>query len=109
MGTLFDTLDDAPPAPRPAAVGPRVWSVSALAHAIADALDARFTPVAVRGEVSGLRRAPSGHVYFSLKDERAQLQCVMYRSAALRLGALPGEGAQVRADGRLALYAPLPT
>ncbi|MBQ6655823.1 MAG: exodeoxyribonuclease VII large subunit [Ottowia sp.] len=102
MATLFDDLEHAP-APRPQ---PRVWSVAALTRAIADALHARFTPVAVRGEVSGLRRAPSGHVYFSLKDESAQLRCVMYRSAAMRLGALPGEGAQVRADGRLAVYEP---
>ncbi len=89
MATLVDDWNNnaPPPAPRPQ---PRVWSVAALTRAIADALHARFTPVAVRGEVSGLRRAPSGHVYFSLKDESAQLRCVMYRSAALRLGALPG-------------------
>ena len=50
------------------AVAPRIWEVGALCRAIADALEARFNPVAVRGEISGFSRAASGHCYFSLKD-----------------------------------------
>ena len=64
------------------APGPRVWAVGALCRAVADALDARFNPVAVRGEISGFSRASSGHCYFSLKDESGQLRCAMFRRAA---------------------------
>jgi len=45
-------------------LAPRIWQVGALCRAIADSLDARFNPVAVRGEVSGFSRASSGHSYF---------------------------------------------
>ena len=96
---VMNSLFDAVPAQ------PFVWSVAALVRAVADALDARFTPVVVRGEVSGLHRAPSGHLYFALKDSSAQLQCVMYRSATARLAFAPREGALVCARGRLAVYA----
>ena len=62
---------------------PRIWQVGALCKAVADALDAKFNPVAVRGEVSGFSRAASGHCYFSLKDETGQIRCAMFRSAEL--------------------------
>ena len=61
---------------------PRVWSVGALCHAIADALDARFNPVRVSGEISGFVRAASGHCYFSLKDDSGQIKCAMFKRAA---------------------------
>ena len=51
--------------PKPA-TAPRIWPVGALTRAVADALEARFNPVAVRGEVSGFTRAASGHCYCSL-------------------------------------------
>ena len=51
---------------------PQVWSVGALCHAIADALEARFNPVRVAGEISGFVRAASGHCYFTLKDSSGQ-------------------------------------
>jgi exodeoxyribonuclease VII large subunit len=57
----------------------RIWQVGALCRAIADALDTRFNPVAVRGEISGFSRAASGHCYFTLRDEAAQLRCAMFR------------------------------
>ncbi|MGJ4748932.1 exodeoxyribonuclease VII large subunit, partial [Leptospira sp. SA-E8] len=56
---------------------PRIWQVGALCRAVADALDARFNPVAVRGEISGYSRPASGHLYFSLKDETGQIRCAM--------------------------------
>ena len=64
------------------ALAPKIWPVGALCRAIADALEARFNPVAVRGEISGFSRAASGHCYFSLKDENGQLRCAMFRRAA---------------------------
>jgi exodeoxyribonuclease VII large subunit len=67
--------------PQPAAA-PRVWEVGALCRAIADALEARFNPVAVRGEITGFSRASSGHCYFSIKDASGQLRCAMFRRAA---------------------------
>ena len=88
------------------APGPRVWEVGALCHAVADALDARFNPVAVRGEISGFSRAASGHCYFALKDDGGQLRCAMFRRAASLLDFNPRDGDQVEVRGRLAVYEP---
>jgi exodeoxyribonuclease VII large subunit len=97
----FVNLRDSNSAP-----GPRVWAVGALCRAVADALDARFNPVAVRGEISGFSRASSGHCYFSLKDESGQLRCAMFRRAAGLLDFSPRDGDQVEVRGRLAVYEP---
>lgn len=86
--------------------GPRIWGVGALCRAVADALDARFNPVAVRGEISGFSRASSGHCYFALKDESGQLRCAMFRRAAGLLDFSPRDGDQVEVRGRLAVYEP---
>ena len=83
---------------------PKIWPVGALCRAIADALDARFNPVAVRGEISGFTRASSGHCYFTLKDESGQIRCAMFRRAAGLLSRLPRDGDQVEALGRLGVY-----
>ncbi|MBS0339517.1 MAG: exodeoxyribonuclease VII large subunit [Proteobacteria bacterium] len=84
----------------------RVWDVGALCHAVADAIDARFNPVAVRGEISGFSRAASGHCYFALKDDTGQLRCAMFRRAASLLDFNPRDGDQVEVRGRLAVYEP---
>ncbi|MBS0454575.1 MAG: exodeoxyribonuclease VII large subunit [Proteobacteria bacterium] len=84
----------------------RVWDVGALCHAVADAIDARFNPVAVRGEISGFSRAASGHCYFALKDDAGQLRCAMFRRAASLLDFNPRDGDQVEVRGRLAVYEP---
>ncbi len=73
---------------------------------MADAIDARFNPVTVRGEISGFSRASSGHCYFSLKDEAGQLRCAMFRRAASLLDFQPRDGDQVEVRGRLAVYEP---
>jgi exodeoxyribonuclease VII large subunit len=73
---------------------------------VADALDARFNPVTVRGEISGFSRASSGHCYFALKDESGQLRCAMFRRAASLLDFAPRDGDQVEVRGRLAVYEP---
>ncbi len=92
--------------PQPADLMPPIWSVGALCHAIADALDARFNPVTVRGEVSGFSRAASGHCYFSLKDESGQLRCAMFRRAASLLDFSPRDGELVEVRARLGVYEP---
>jgi exodeoxyribonuclease VII large subunit len=84
----------------------RVWEVGALCHAIADALEARFNPVTVRGEISGFSRASSGHCYFSLKDASGQLRCAMFRRAAGLLAFSPRDGELVELRGRLSVYEP---
>ncbi len=85
---------------------PQVWSVGALCHAIADALDARFNPVRVAGEISSFVRAASGHCYFSLKDSSGQLRCAMFKRAASGLAFVPREGQRVEVSGRLGVYEP---
>ena len=86
------------------AATPRVWEVGALCRAIADALEARFNPVAVRGEITGFSRASSGHCYFSIKDAAGQLRCAMFRRAAELLDFSPRDGELVEVRGRLGVY-----
>ncbi len=83
------------------------WGVSALLLATGDALAARFGAVAVRGELSGLVRAASGHCYFSLKDAAGAggvLRCAMFRRAASLMDFQPADGQQVDVRGRLGVY-----
>jgi len=83
---------------------PRVWSVGALCLAIADTLNARFNPVAVKGEISGFSRAASGHCYFNLKDESGQIRCAMFKRAASALNFMPKDGEMVELRGKLGVY-----
>lgn len=82
----------------------RVWPVGSLLRAIADSLEARFNPVAVTGEISGFSRAPSGHCYFSLKDEQGQIRCAMFRRTAALLDFSPRDGQLVELRGRVGVY-----
>lgn len=86
--------------------GIRVWPVGSLLRAISDSLEARFNPVAVRGELTGFSRAASGHCYFSLKDEQGQVRCAMFRRAATLLDFFPRDGQLVELRGRLGVYEP---
>jgi exodeoxyribonuclease VII large subunit len=94
-----------PELPNPV-LAPRIWQVGALCRAIADALEARFNPVAVRGELSGFSRASSGHCYFSLKDPQGQIRCAMFRRAAGLMEFVPRDGEIVEVLGRLDVYEP---
>ena len=69
-----------------------------------DLLEGSFAQVWVEGELSNLSRPGSGHMYFTLKDERAQVRCALFRTQALRLRFAPRDGLQVLARGRLTLY-----
>ena len=93
-------------APAAAGLAPRVWTVGALCRAIADALEARFNPVSVRGEITGFARAASGHCYFTLKDAQGQVRCAMFRRAASLLEFMPRDGELVEVQGRLGVYEP---
>ena len=83
-----------------------VVTVSQLLRNVRDTLERRFPLMWVRGELSNLSRATSGHCYFTLKDDGAQADCVMFRS---RLAALDWElrnGAQVEVRALVSLYEP---
>jgi len=88
------------------ASGLRVLSVTELLRSVRDTLERRFPLAWVRGEVSNLSRAPSGHLYFTLKDGSAQVDCVMFRSRAAALDWEPREGQQVEARALPTLYEP---
>ncbi|MEI6802120.1 MAG: exodeoxyribonuclease VII large subunit [Burkholderiales bacterium] len=92
--------------PQNLAPAPLVWPVGALCRAIGEALDNRFNPVGVRGEITGFARAASGHCYFSLKDETGQMRCAMFRRAAGLLEFAPKDGDRVELRGRVAVYEP---
>ena len=83
-----------------------VWSVGELNAYIRELfeIDYRLRSVQVEGEVSNFTQARSGHLYFTLKDESAQLKCVMWRSAAERLAFMPENGDSVVANGRVSVY-----
>ena len=83
---------------------PLVWEVGALCRAIGDALQARFNPVAVRGEISGFSRAASGHCYFSIKDAGGQIRCAMFKRAAQLMDFSPRDGELVELRGKLGVY-----
>lgn len=82
----------------------RVFSVSALVGAAKELLEAGFSGVAVEGEISNLARPRSGHVYFTLKDEGAQLRCALFRREAEAVGFALADGLKVLARGRLSIY-----
>src|SRR5256885_6459337 len=83
-----------------------VLSVSELLRSVRDTLERRFPLLWVRGELSNLSRAPSGHRYFTLKDRGAQVDCVMFRSRAAAFEAELREGMQVEAHVLVGLYEP---
>ena len=88
-------------APRTGAV-----SVSQLLRNVRDTLERRFPLMWVRGELTNLSRAPSGHCYFTLKDDAAQVDCVMFKSRVAALDWEPRNGAQVEARALVSLYEP---
>ena len=104
MVDAFLPFERPPGSPRDGSA--RIWPVGSLLRAIADSLEARFNPVAVRGELTGFSRASSGHCYFSLKDAQGQVRCAMFRRAAGLLDFSPSDGQLVELRGRLGVYEP---
>jgi len=84
--------------------GPKVWSVSQVNRAVRGLLEETVEPLWVGGEVGGWTRSRPGHRYFTLKDDRAQLRCVMFAREAVGLPGDPDEGSRIRAFGELTLY-----
>ena len=82
-----------------------VYTVSALNHEARETIETAFGTVWVEGEISNLAKPASGHRYWSLKDEHAQVRCAMFRQYARRGGALLDDGQQVLVRARLSIYA----
>ncbi len=82
----------------------RTFSVSELTAVVRSLLEDVFDSVWVSGEISNARRAPSGHYYFVLKDEQAQLKCVCFRQNAMYLKVKPDNGLEVLCRGRIGVY-----
>ncbi len=81
------------------------FTVSELSFAVKRTIEGSFEVVRVRGEVSGLKRHSSGHVYFTLKDEKAVLSAICWRGMAAKLRFQPEDGLEVICTGRLTTYA----
>ena len=81
-----------------------VCTVSELAMRIKAQLEDQFPAVWVEGEISNLRTPSSGHAYFTLKDDGAQLRCVLFRGRGRRVAFQPEDGMQVLAFGGLDVY-----
>lgn len=82
----------------------RALSVSELNRQARHLLESSFMQVWVEGELSGFSRPSSGHWYFSLKDQKCQVRCAMFRGFNQRIRNLPREGDQVRIRGKVTLY-----
>ncbi|MEX2579053.1 MAG: exodeoxyribonuclease VII large subunit [Verrucomicrobiales bacterium] len=81
-----------------------VFSVSELTSGIREHLEDRFHGIWVEGEVSNHRLPGSGHHYFTLKDSRAQLACVLFRGSAMKTRVAPSDGMQVQVFGDVSVY-----
>jgi exodeoxyribonuclease VII large subunit len=90
----------------PVALQPGVVTVSQMLRSVRDTLERRFPLTWVRGELSNLSRAPSGHCYFTLKDGAAQVDCVMFRSRLAAVDFDLRNGAQVEVRALASLYEP---
>src|ERR1700692_3382298 len=81
-----------------------IWSVSDLTARIRDLMGREFTDIFVEGEVSNAHPAQSGHLYFTLKEDRAQGSCVLFCSQVGRLKFRPEDGLHVTVRGSLSVY-----
>ena len=92
--------------PVPAETAPerRVWSVRSLVASIRQQVESTYSDLWVEGEISNCRSAPSGHIYFTLKDGEAQLPVVLFRRQAVLLRFTPADGLAVLVRGRISIY-----
>jgi exodeoxyribonuclease VII large subunit len=80
------------------------YTVSEISGAVKRTLEGNFGRVRVRGEITELKLYPSGHIYFSLKDEAAKISGIVWRNSVPRLGMKPENGVEVIATGRISSY-----
>src|SRR5499433_3372840 len=84
----------------------RIYTVSDLTARIRELLAKNFTDVIVQGEISNCRGATSGHYYFTLKDERAQVKCVLFKQQQRGMKFFPEDGLKVTVRGSVSVYEP---
>src|SRR5437868_7832400 len=89
---------------QPLAPARRIWTPRELMSAVRTVVEREYSDVWVEGEISNLRPAESGHLYFTLKDDGAQLRAVMFRTQARLLRFRPENGLHVLARGRITVY-----
>ena len=82
----------------------RIMTVSELTGKIRDLLAKNFTDITVQGEISNCREAQSGHIYFTLKDDRAQVRCVFFKQQQRGIKFRPEDGLQMSVRGSLSVY-----
>lgn len=82
-----------------------IFSVSDITSVIKEVLETSFSNIIIEGEISNWRPSSSGHIYFTLKDNNAQLKAVIFRSSAYKLNFSPKDGDKVRCYGNLTVYA----
>jgi len=82
----------------------RIYTVSDLTARIRDLLVKNFTDISVQGEISNCRSATSGHYYFTLKDERAQVRCVLFKNQQRGMKFRPEDGLKMVVRGTLSVY-----
>ena len=100
-------MSEDPELARVSAILPQeILSVAALNRSVRDLLEHRFPLLWVRGEISNFLLARSGHAYFSLKDEDAQVRCVMFRHRGQHLDWAPRDGVRVEVQALVTLYEP---
>src|SRR6202521_4196037 len=80
------------------------WTVSELTAKIRDVLAKNSTDITVQGETSNCREAQSGHIYFTLKDDRAQVRCVYFKQQQRGIKFRPEDGLQVTVRGSISVY-----
>ena len=84
----------------------QVFSVAQITSYIKEILEGAFPTICVEGEISNWRPSTSGHVYFTLKDNTAQLKAVMFKGSLYSLKFRPKDGDKVRCTGRISVYEP---
>ena len=100
---LFDPYAPVPETPVKSGNAPE-FSVSDLSNALKRTVEDAFSFVRVRGEISGFKRASSGHMYLALKDDKAVIDGVCWRGQAGKLGLVPEDGMEVIVTGRLTTF-----
>ena len=105
MSSLFeDDDDDVPSGPKGGKTNQTELTVSELSAAVKRTVEDRFGLVRVRAEIGRVSRPRSGHVYLSLKDDKAVIDGVMWKGVASRLSIQPEEGLEVVVTGKLTTF-----